>query len=134
MIEQTIYTILAGHAGVGAIAGDRISPHQRLQGTALPALVYQLEDLEPIRGLAGTAGLTAATLTVTAIATTYAGARGLAAAVISALNGATGTYGSTVISSIHYSQQTPLDAGIGEGEEDLPYEVSTQYRIHYAGL
>lgn len=134
MIEQAVYTILSGNAGVDALCGDRISPHQRLQGTALPALVYQIDDLEPIRGLSGTVGLTAATLTVTSIDTTYAGARGLAAAVIAALNGATGTYGTTVITSIHYSQQTPLDAGIGEGEEDLPYEVSTQYRIHYTGL
>lgn len=134
MIEQAIYTILAGNAGVDAICGDRISPHQRLQGTALPALVYQIDDLEPVRGLSGTVGLTAATLTVTAVASTYAGARSLAAAVISALNNATGTYSGTVVTSIHYSQQTPVDAGFGEGEEDLPYEVSTQYRIHYTGL
>jgi phage tail tape-measure protein len=134
MIEQAVYTILAGSTAVGALAGDRISPHQRVQGTALPAIVYQVEDLEPIRGLGGTAGLTAATLTVTSIAATYSGARGLAAAVIGALNGAAGTYGSTVITSLHYAQQQPTDTGIGEGEEDLPYEVSTQYRIHYTGL
>ena len=65
MIEQAIYTILAGNAAVGAIAGDRISPHQRVQGTALPAVVYQVEDLEPMRGLSGTVGLTSATLSVT---------------------------------------------------------------------
>jgi hypothetical protein len=134
MIEQAIYTILAGNAAVGAIAGDRISPHQRVQGTALPAVVYQVEDLEPMRGLSGTVGLTSATLSVTAIAETYSSSRSLAAAVIGALNGAAGTYGSVVITSLHYAQQTPTDTGIGEGEEDLPYEVLTQYRIHYTGL
>jgi phage tail tape-measure protein len=134
MIEQAIYTILAGNAAVGAIAGDRISPHQRVQGTALPALVYVVDDFEPIRGLAGTAGLTAATVTVTSIADTYSSARSLAASVIGALNGAAGTYGSVVITSLHYSQQQPTDTGIGEGEEDLPYEVETQYRIHFTGL
>ena len=134
MIEQAIYTILAGSSAVGALAGDRISPHQRVQGTALPAVVYVVDEFEPIRGLAGTVSLTAATVTVTAIANTYSGARGLAAAVIGALNGAAGTYGSTVIKSLHYSQQQPTDTGIGEGEEDLPYEVQTQYRIHYTGL
>ena len=75
-----------------------------------------------------------ASSSVTAIAETYSSSRSLAAAVIGALNGAAGTYGTVVITSLHYAQQTPTDTGIGEGEEDLPYEVLTQYRIHYTGL
>ena len=134
MIEQAIYTILAGNEGVGAIAGDRISPHQRVQGTVLPAVTYLIEDFEPFRGISGTASLTAATLTVTAIADTYAGAKSLSAALVSALNGADGTYGTTVVTALDYERSRPTDPGIGEGEEDLPYEIETQYRIHYAGL
>jgi len=133
-IEQAIYTILAGDTAVGAIAGDRISPHQRIQGTVLPAVTYVVDDFEPFRGISGTAGLTAATLTVTAIANTYSDAKGLSAALIAALNGAEATYGAVVVSSIDYERSRPTDTGIGEGEEDLPYEIETQYRIHYAGL
>jgi len=132
--EGAVYSILAASAAVGAICGDRISPHQRLQGTSLPAIVYSVQDFEPFRGLGGTVGLTSATVSISAIASTYAGAKSLAAAVIGAMNGTTGTHDGTVIKSLHYLQQTPTDTGIGEGEEDLPYEIVTQYRIHYTGL
>ncbi|MEB3209549.1 MAG: hypothetical protein VKK63_11640, partial [Synechococcus sp.] len=60
--------------------------------------------------------------------------KGLSAAVIAALNGADGTYGTTVVKSLDYERSTPTDTGIGEGDEDLPYEIESQYRIHYQGL
>jgi len=132
--EGAIYSILASDNGVGAIAGDRISPHIRLQGTALPALVYTLEEFEPVRTLGGTGGFTMATVTIASIGETYASAKSLAGAVITALNGTTGTLDSTAITSLIYTGQTSSDPGIGEGEEDLPYEIITTYRMHYSGL
>ena len=132
--EGAIYAILAADSGVGAIAGDRISPHQRLQSTDLPALVYTLEEFEPVRALNGTAGFTMATVTIAAIGETYASAKSLTAAVIAGLNGHTGTYDSTVITSLIYTGQTSSDPGMGEGGENLPYEIVTTYRMHYSGL
>lgn len=134
MIEQAIYALLAADAAVGGIAGDRISPHARLQGTQLPAVTYELTDLEPFVALSGTAGLTAATLQVTSVAHTYATARDLASSVVSALNGYTGTTAGAVISSCHYTTQNSVDTGVGEGEEDLPFEFITNFRIHFEGL
>ena len=134
MIEKAIYTLLAADAGVGAICGDRISPHNRLQGTALPAVTYELVDLEPFQKLGGNAGLTAATVTITTIAETYADARSLAEAVFDALDGYAGTSASVVIQSCQYTTLVSTDAGIGEGEEDLPFEFVVTFRIHYEGL
>ena len=134
MIEQAIYTLLRDDAAVGAIAGDRISPHARLQGTAIPAITYQLTDLEPFLNLSGTAGLTAATLSVTTIADTYAESRDLATKVVTALNGHSGSTAGVLISSCHYTSQTAIEDGVGEGEEDLPFEFIVSFRIHFEGL
>jgi hypothetical protein len=133
MIEQAIYKLLADDAAVGAIAADRISPNQRLQGTALPAVVYNVNEIEPFRNLAGSSLLTAAQLEVTAIADTYASARTLSEAVIVALSSGVGAIagtGVTIVAS-RYVSETPTDTGTGEGEEDLPYEVKSTYTIHY---
>jgi hypothetical protein len=132
-IEQAIYAILAGNAGVHAIAADRISPSSRLQGTALPAVVYQVQAIEPIRGLGGPAGLSSATIEATAIADTYAAAKSLLQAVITAVNGAAGTYSGTTVASIHYTSQAAADFQPGEGEEDLPAELSATFAAHYQG-
>lgn len=132
--EGAIYAILAADSGVGALCGDRISPHQRLQSTDLPALVYAVQSFEPVRGLGATSGFTMATITVAAIADTYASAKSLAGAAVSALNGTSGTYDSTAISSLVYTGQSPTDTGIGEGEEDMPYEIVTEYRMHFTGI
>jgi hypothetical protein len=132
--EGAIFDLLTANAGVDAIAGDRISPHNRLQGSELPAVVYAVESFEPVRVLAGTADLTMATVSIAAIAETYAQAKTLAASTIAALNGVSGVYDGTNIYSLVYSGQTAADAGIGEGEEDLPFEIITEFRMHYEGL
>lgn len=132
-LEAAIYELLAASAGVGAIAGDRISPSSRLQGSALPALVYQVQSIDPVRGLAGTAGLSLGTFDVTAIGHTYASAKALAEAAITALDGEAGTHGGIAIQSMRYQSQTAADAMPGEGEEDLPAEITATFTTHYEG-
>lgn len=132
-IEAAIYELLADSAGVGAICGNRISPSSRLQGSALPALVYQVQSIEPIRTLGADAGLSAATFDVTAIATTYAAAKALADAAIAALDGEAGSHGSVTIQAMRYQNQTAADAMPGEGEEDLPAEITATFGTHYEG-
>lgn len=132
-LEAAIYSLLAADAPVGAIAGDRISPSSRLQGSALPAVVYQVQTIEPVRGLAGSAGLSLGTFDATAIAETYAAAKSLAEAVIAALDGATGTHGSIVIQAMRYQTQTAADSMPGEGDEDTPAEITATFATHYEG-
>lgn len=133
MIEQAIYTLLAADAAVGAIAADRISPHQRLQGTALPAITYTVQELEAFRHLGGSSNLKAAQIECTSIADTYAVARELSEAVITEMASASGLVGSTGVTVIasRFLNETPVDTGIGEGEEDLPFEVQSAFTIHY---
>lgn len=133
MIEKAIFTLLAADAGVGAICADRISPHQRLQGTALPAVVYNVTEIEPFRNLSEASTLTAAQLQVTAIADTYAAARALSSACIAAISGGLGVIAGTGVTLVasRWVSESPTDTGTGEGEEDLPYEVQSTYTIHY---
>lgn len=133
MIEQALYTLLAADAAVGAIAADRISPHQRLQGTELPAITYTFEELEAFRHLGGSSNLKAAQVQCTSIADTYAVARELSEAVIAEMSSASGAVGSTGITIIasRFLNEQPVDTGIGEGEEDLPFQVQSTFTIHY---
>jgi len=133
MIEKAIFTLLAADAGVGAICADRISPHQRLQGTALPAVVYNVTEIEPFRNLSNASALTSAQLQITAIADTYADARALSSACIAAMSGGLGLIAGTGVTLVasRWVSESPTDTGTGEGEEDLPYEVQSTYTIHY---
>lgn len=130
-IEAATFSILAASAAVDAIAANRISPHQRLQSTALPAVTYRVEQVEPVRELAGTAGLFSARLTVSAIAETYASAKSLGNAVRNAVSAATGSHGGINVKSARHSLEVAVEAGIGEGEEDLPYQIDHQFVVHY---
>lgn len=130
-LEAATFSILAASAAVDAIAGDRISPHQRLQSTTLPAVTYRVEQIEPVRELAGTAGLYRGNLTVSAIAETYAAAKDLGNAVRNAVSAATGSHGGITIRAARHSLEVSVEAGIGEGEEDLPYQIDHQFIVHY---
>ena len=90
-IEQGVRSILVADSGVTALISTRVFPWLRQQGTPLPAVVYTLDNTEPQQSLGGYDGLTRASLTVNSIAERYGDAKALASAVLSALNGYTGT-------------------------------------------
>jgi len=90
-LEQGIRSILIADSDVSALVSTRVFPWMRQQGTTFPAIVYELDGTEPEQDLDGYGGMTRAELTISNVATTYGGAKTLAAHVLDALNGYTGT-------------------------------------------
>ena len=92
-LEEGIVSILRDDEDVSALLGTRIYPWIRPQGTTFPAIVYELDGTDPEQDLVGYAGMTRAELSISCIDETYGGAKTLAAAALSALNGYTGIAG-----------------------------------------
>ena len=90
-LEQGIRSILIADSDVSGLVGTRVFPWMRQQGTTFPAIVYELDGTEPVQDFDGYAGMTRAELSISSIAETYGGAKTLAAHVLDALNGYTGT-------------------------------------------
>ena len=90
-VEQGIRSLLVADSDVFGLTGVRIFPWMRQQGTTFPAIVYELDGTEPEQDLDGYGGMTRAELSISSIAETYGGAKTLAAHVLDALNGYTGT-------------------------------------------
>ena len=109
-IEASIRSILTADSDVSALVSTRVFPYLRQQGTAFPAIVYELEDTDPQQGLDGFQSLTRCELSVTNVAETYSGAKDLASKVRTALNGYTGTSEGVAIKSVVHDN----DIGIVE--------------------
>lgn len=87
MIETTLAAVLAADPAVAALVGVRIEAMDRLQGGALPAVVYQRVGSVPEATIKGDAGLDAVRVQVSCWAATFGGARNLAVAVRAAIVG-----------------------------------------------
>ena len=72
----------------GAVGGTRYYPSMRTQGSALPAIVAEIDD-EPLHDLTADSGSGFATVYLVCLATTEAAVADLAAAVRARVNGAT---------------------------------------------
>jgi hypothetical protein len=87
-LEPVIYTKLSGNAGVLAQVSTRIYPVQGPQGGSRPLIVYSKVSDNPINNAAPAfASESNARVRFHAIAETYAGAKAVAAAIRSALDG-----------------------------------------------
>ncbi len=86
-MEEAIIARLLATAAVTAIAGQRITPGRRDQGSALPSLVLHKIDAPRGYHLSGDSGLVAARLQIDCWGASYASAKLLARAVINALSG-----------------------------------------------
>jgi hypothetical protein len=126
-IEAAIYARLSAAPPIGAT----VAVGQRLQGSVLPAVTFAIEGIEPVRSLAGTSSLFSTRVRCSCWATTYAGARTLANAVVTRMSGWTGTVGATVISTSRHAAGEPQDLSMGEGEEDLPAQIDELFVIHH---
>lgn len=98
-IEAGLYSKLSGTAAVTALVGTRMYPLAAPQTAAMPNLAWQWISGRPgiAHGYAaGTAAGTAgaeARIQITCLAATYTAAKALAAAVRTALHGASGSWG-----------------------------------------
>jgi len=84
MIQADIYKILSENQSVVALVSSRIYPVEIPQGGSVPAIVYVINDLTPIKSLDGESGLDNGTVEITCWAKDYKTAQSLASAVRSA--------------------------------------------------
>jgi len=87
MAEALLVAKLKATAGVTAIVAARIYPMFAPQGAALPFLIYETTMDQPVNHAGGTTGTRQIQIALTCFASTYTGAKALAAAVEAALSG-----------------------------------------------
>lgn len=125
-LEEALYADLTVSASaVVALSGTRGFPELIPETAALPAWAYQTisTNREPVHG--GSSGLTEQVMQITCQATTYAGAKALAAAIRARLHGFKGTI-STV--KIHRTVvDNDQDGLVGEDGATVRMDVSVFY-------
>jgi hypothetical protein len=134
-IETAVRRRLSDDAAVVALVSTRISPEWRREGTALPAIVYSVDNRAPVRTLTGTTSLAEFSVSIDCIAATMSGARALAAVVSDVLNDNT-TYGVVDGTQIRWSSTDGEDVermDDQEGTDDGPRVVRQTYRIWATG-
>jgi phage tail protein X len=87
-IESKVYAALSGNAALAALVSTRIYPLQFPQGVTVPALTYERISTERQYSLTGYSGIEQVGLQVMVLASTYAQARQVSDAVVSAMEGA----------------------------------------------
>lgn len=130
MIEAATYHALTSSAAIAAIVGTRVYLQQRLIGTTLPAITFEVQSTAAVRMLSGASGLFSAEVVVTSVAETYLAARALADTVRDEFEGSY-TAPSAVLESIRFDTESPLEAVFGDGDENEPTRIEQTYQVHY---
>jgi len=125
-VMQAVQDHLAADAGVSALVSTRIYPQILPQNPTYPALIYQQITESPEPAMGSDTGLVAITVQVDSYATTYSGAKALAAAVRSALNRHRGTVSTVDIADVFL--ENTLDLYESEVQKR---RVSQDYRVWY---
>jgi hypothetical protein len=86
-VEQLLYTRLTTDIGVAALVGTRVYPLILPQDPILPAVVYRRISTGEFHTHDEAGGLRESRVQVDCLAQTYAGAKQIATAVLSSLNG-----------------------------------------------
>jgi hypothetical protein len=84
MIQADIYKVLSESSAIIEIASSRIYPLRLPQGATVPAVVYSINNIVPIKSLSGESGLDNALVDITCWAKDYTTVHLLASAVRSA--------------------------------------------------
>jgi hypothetical protein len=98
--ELAVYTLLKDAAGVAALVAGRVYPLQAPQNATAPFIVYQRISSRRVRSVDGPSGLAQPRIQVDAYAATYAGAKALASAIRTALDGYRGTVAGVRVGAI----------------------------------
>ena len=130
MIEAAVYSVLTSSGSIAAIVGTRVYLQQRLIGTTLPAVTFEIQSNAAVRALAGASGLFHAEVVVTSVAETYAAARSLAETVRAAFEGKHNT-SPAVIEAARFDTESPLESVFGDGDENEPTRIEQTYQVHY---
>lgn len=125
-IEEGLYDYLSTNVGVSAIVGTRVYPGTLPQNWTKPAISYQRVSGVRFRNLAGPAGRATPRIQIDCWAESYSGARTLAEAVRSAMDGYAGLMGTTTVGSVVLES----DIDFYEPDTDI-YRVSMDFWISH---
>ena len=81
MIQADIYRVLSEDAGIAGIVSSRIYPVNLPKDAIVPAIVYTIEEIVPIKSLTGESGIDSGAIEISCWAKDYTTAHLLAAAV-----------------------------------------------------
>lgn len=128
-IEEALYAKLTATAGVTSLVGTRIYPTGSAQATdpSQTYLTYERATGQPYHTHDGPGGLRWARLTYMAHSPSYATAKAVAAAVLAALDGFTGTVGTVRIEAVR-SESDMIDDYDPETRQQL---VMTDLMVSY---
>jgi hypothetical protein len=85
-IETSIYSRLTAYAGVADLVSTRVYPVVMPQNTSFPAITYQTNAREKNPTFGADSTISNKEMRITSWASTYSGAKDLAAEVLAALN------------------------------------------------
>lgn len=110
-LQAAIRTRLLSQSGVTSLVGQRVYPEARAQDSAMPCVVYSINNEQSLALLSSPAGSWKADVEIVAVAATKADSDAIASAVIKALDGFVGTLSSTDIQHcIHSRSVTAYNA------------------------
>lgn len=131
-VQAAIRARLASDATLIALIGNpaRIFPETRAQDTAIPCLVYGINNEEALQTL-GSAAAWKADIEIVAVGVSAASAQAIAKAVVSRLDGWSGTEGRTeIMHSIHSRSVTAYNAPQA-GETTGSFLHTTVFSVMY---
>jgi len=131
-IEQGLVAELLADAGVSALVGTRVHPHVIPQDGELPAITYQRISSQREMQMDGPLSLIRVRMQVDCWSSSYSGAKSLADAVRSALNGvgirSPKTLGSESVQLVFLESDNDLADFEGDKRE---YRVSQDWMIYH---
>lgn len=131
MIEFALYSFLSNVTAITALVGDRITPMERGQGEALPAVTYQTISNVPDYHLGGESGHSAARIQIDCWADTYLAVKQLAEEVRLAVSGHVGTWNEHAITGVLVEDNGDLPESVDPASEAGPHRASMDLRIGY---
>lgn len=127
-VEQSIYSILSGNAGVTAIAGTRIRPIMVGNADGFPAVTYQRVTTSQRYSYGGNSNKATGRWQLNCLAATYAQAKNLAEAVKAAIDTYSGTSGDFRLAHVFVDDMQDLPHDPEDGSEKPIYGVRLDIR------
>lgn len=126
-IEASIRTMLTNGTTLSLVPDARVTHGYRLQDSTLPAITFEVSDVETVS--CGSSPIRRATLTATCVAVEAVDALAIAAQVRSACK--TGTFDGKQFTAVIYGNHVVEAASSGEGDEAQPAMATCTATIFY---
>ena len=135
-VETSLYTLLTDATGVTDLVDDRVWPLRVPDGTALPAIRYQVIVETHGRTMLGSSGYVRATVQIDAVALSYAEAADLAEQVRLNLDGVSGEVNGDKIQAIsridgsdRYDDHRDAEGDRGVYVKSADYDIQARIAI-----